>query len=167
MKNEVLSKDYQRYGCKSGMPLFQYYFRMLQTTPSHKFITRWYKFAYRVFCKINHIEIPHGVQIGAGLYIGHAYSIIINRDTIIGENVNIHKGVTLGGENRGKRKGAPIIGNKVWIGINSTIVGNVKIGHDVLIAPNSFVNIDVPDHSIVFGNPCVIKHKENATEGYI
>ena len=43
----------------------------------------------------------------------------------------------------------------------------VKIGNDVLIAPNTFVNIDIPDHSIVFGNPCIIKHKDNATEGYI
>ena len=52
-------------------------------------------------------------------------------------------------------------------GLNSTIVGNVKIGNDVLISPNSFVNCDIPDHSIVFGNPCIIKHRENATKNYI
>ena len=52
------------------------------------------------------------------------------------------------------------------MGIGSTIVGNITIGDDVLIAPNSFVNCDVPAHSVVFGNPCVIKPKENATEGY-
>lgn len=45
--------------------------------------------------------------------------------------------------------------------------GGVKIGNNVLIAANSFVNCDVPDNSIVFGNPCIIKYKENATEGYI
>ena len=67
----------------------------------------------------------------------------------------------------GGRQGAPVIGNEVWIGINAAIVGNVTIGDDVLIAPNSYVNCDVPSHSIVFGNPCIIKHKENATEGYI
>ena len=86
---------------------------------------------------------------------------------MIGCNCNIHKGVTIGQENRGKRKGSPVIGNNVWIGINSTIVGNVIIGSDVLIAPNTYVNCDVPDHSIVFGNPCIIKYRENATEGYI
>lgn len=43
----------------------------------------------------------------------------------------------------------------------------MKIGDDVLIAPNSFVNVDVPSHSVVLGNPCIIKSKENATEGYI
>lgn len=55
----------------------------------------------------------------------------------------------------------------MWIGVNSTIVGNVSIGSDVLIAANSFVNCDVPDHSVVLGNPCVIKHRDNATEDYI
>lgn len=67
----------------------------------------------------------------------------------------------------GGRQGAPVIGNEVWIGINAAIVGKVTIGDDVLIAPNSYVNCDVPSHSIVFGNPCIIKHREDATEGYI
>ncbi len=65
------------------------------------------------------------------------------------------------------RQGTPVIGNEVWIGINAAIVGKITIGDDVLIAPNRYVNCDVPSHSIVFGNPCIIKHRENATEGYI
>ena len=67
----------------------------------------------------------------------------------------------------GGRQGTPVIGNEVWIGINAAIVGKITIGDDVLIAPNSYVNCDVPSHSIVFGNPCIIKHREHATEGYI
>lgn len=67
----------------------------------------------------------------------------------------------------GGRQGAPVIGNEVWIGINAIIVGKITIGDDVLIAPNSYVNCDVPSHSIAIGNPCIIKHRENATEGYI
>lgn len=59
------------------------------------------------------------------------------------------------------------MGNQFFLGINSTVVGNIHIGNDVLIAPNSFVNFDVPDHSIVIGNPGVIHHKENATGSYI
>ena len=106
-------------------------------------------------------------KIGKGLYIGHPFCITINDDAIIGKCCNIHKGVTIGEENRGKRKGSPIIGDFVWLGINSTIVGNIRIGNDVLIAPNSYVNCDIPAHSIVFGNPCIIKHRDNATEGYI
>lgn len=75
--------------------------------------------------------------------------------------------MTIGVENRGKRRGAPIIGDEVWIGVNSTIVGNITIGNDVLIAPNTFVNKSIPSHSVVYGNPCIIKFRENATYAYI
>ena len=61
----------------------------------------------------------------------------------------------------------PVIGNNVWIGVNSTIVGKIRIGDDVLIAPNTYINCDISDHSVVFGNPCIIKHRDNATEGYL
>ena len=101
------------------------------------------------------------------MYVGHPYCITVNADAVIGNNCNLHKGVTIGQENRGHRKGVPTIGSCVWIGINSTVVGNVSIGDDVLIAPNTFVNCDVPPHSVVFGNPCTIKPRENATEDYI
>lgn len=113
------------------------------------------------------IEIAWNAKIGYGLYLGHAYNITINPKARIGNNCNIHKGATIGQENRGKRKGCPIIGNKVYIGINATVCGKVSIGDDVMIASNSFVNCDVPSHSIVFGNPCVIKPRDNATENYI
>ena len=55
----------------------------------------------------------------------------------------------------------------MWIGTNAVVVGNIRIGNDVLIAPLSFVNFDVPDHSIVIGNPARIIARENATAGYI
>lgn len=111
--------------------------------------------------------MSYSTEIGGGLYIGHPYCITINHDAKIGKNVNIHKGVTIGRENRGARRGVPIIGNNVWIGINATIVGKIEIGDDVLIAPNSFVNCDIPSHSIVIGNPCVIRPAKNATAGYV
>lgn len=91
----------------------------------------------------------------------------INGKAKLGCNCNIHKGIVIGQVNRGARKGTPTIGDRVWIGINSAIVGNVTIGDDVLIAPNSFVNVDEPSHSVVLGNPCIIKHGDWATEGYI
>ncbi|MCM1450221.1 MAG: serine acetyltransferase [Clostridiales bacterium] len=112
-------------------------------------------------------EISERTQIGPGLFIGHPYCITINPKAMIGRNCHIHKGVTIGQENRGTRKGVPTIGNEVWIGINSTIVGNITIGDDVLIAPNTYVNCNVPSHSVVFGNPCIIKQRDNATENYI
>lgn len=113
------------------------------------------------------IEISWRTKIGKGLYIGHAHNIIINPNAFLGDNCNVHYGVVIGQTNRGQRKGVPTIGNEVWIGINAVVVGNITIGDDVLIAPNSFVNVDIPSHSVVLGNPCVIKHRDNATEGYI
>ena len=95
------------------------------------------------------------------------YNITIKPKALIGRNCNIHKGVVIGQTNRGPRKGAPNIRDRVWIGINAAVVGNSTIGDDVLIAPNSFVNIDIPSHSVVFGNPCVVKHRDNATENYV
>lgn len=165
---ELYQSDMARYGGKPDFwnRQFHYYYRKL-TTCKNKALVTYYRLMFRRVCQKHGIEIPRVVTIGKGFYLGHTYNITINKNAVIGNNVNLHKGVTIGQENRGKRKGCPTIGNKVWIGINATVVGNVTIGDDVLIAPNSFVNCDVPPHSVVLGNPCSIIPKENATEGYI
>ena len=67
----------------------------------------------------------------------------------------------------GSRAGSPVLGNCVWVGVNAVIVGGITVGDDVMIAPNAFVNFDVPSHSVVIGNPGQIHIKQNATEGYI
>ena len=112
------------------------------------------------------LEISSNAKIGEGLYLGHPYNITVGKGVVLGKNVNLHKGCTIGRTNRGNI-GSPVIGNNVFVGINSTIVGNITIGNDVLIAPNSYVNIDVPDHSVVIGNPAIIHHRDNATEDYV
>lgn len=113
------------------------------------------------------LELGRGDNIAPGLYLGHAYGITVNPQAHIGKNCNLHKGCTIGQENRGRRMGAPTLGERVWVGANATIVGSVHIGDDVLIGPNTYVNQDVPAHSIVIGNPCRIISREWATEGYI
>ena len=145
---------------------FHYYFRRCQTC-QNKILLLYYKFRFKLVRDKHHIEMPGDLYIGKGFYFGHPFCININPNVKIGDNFSIHKGATIGQENRGKRKGVPTIGNKVWLGINSTVVGNITIGDDVLIAPNSYVNCDVPSHSVVIGNPCVIHHKDEATKNYI
>ena len=113
------------------------------------------------------IQIPARTEIGEGFYIGHSGRVIINPEARLGKNMNVSTGVVIGYENRGERKGAPTFEGNCWIGANAVIVGKVNIGEDVLIAPLSFVNFDVPPHSIVVGNPAKIIHKEKATEEYI
>lgn len=168
---EYFKSDIKRYGRGWGT-FFLHHYRFL-------FWLRLAQFSrsrlMRIICKVRlklfserfGLEIQAGTQIGKGFYIGHPFNITINPNVVIGNNVNVHKGVTIGAENRGRRKGTPIIGNFVWIGVNATIIGNITIGDDVLIAANSFVNTDIPSHSIVIGNPCIIHHKDSATDGYI
>lgn len=161
----LLSADKKRYG-EEKIPLFQMFMRLKQETknPILKII---YKICFVYFRNRLLIEMSVDSNIDAGAYFGHPFCININPHSKIGKNCNIHKGVTIGQENRGVRKGAPTIGNEVWIGVNATIVGKISIGNDVLIEPNTYVNCDIPSHSIVFGNPCIIKHNDRATEGYI
>lgn len=165
--SELYEADLKRYGqpIKGWLQKYHYYFRKSQTCTN--VCKYYYRFRYLNICKSHCIEIPRTLQVGKGLYIGHPYGITINGQAILGNNINIHKGVTIGQENRGKRKGTPVIGNSVFIGINSTVSGRIVIGDDVLIGPNTHVNCDVPSHSVVVGNPCVITHRDNATEGYV
>ena len=113
------------------------------------------------------LEISTSASIGEGLYLGHPYNITVAGGVTMGKNCNLHKGCTIGRENRGKRAGVPTLGDCVYVGINSIVVGNITVGDDVFIAPGAFVNFDVPSHSVVVGNPGIIHAKENATENYI
>jgi len=106
-------------------------------------------------------------NIGKGFFIGHFGTIVTHQDVIIGDNCNIAHNVTIGVTRRGKKAGAPKIGNEVWIGTGAILVGNISIGNNVLVAPGTYINFNVPDNSIVIGNPGVIKQCAEATEGYI
>lgn len=132
--------------------------------------TIWYDYYRRKLRKINRetgVALCDNLNIGKGLIIGHTGRIIINSKVEFSENLFLTHGVTIGRDIRGKRMGAPRFGKNVCVRCNSTIVGGITIGDDVLIAPNTFVNFDVPSHSVVIGNPATIHHKENATEGHL
>lgn len=161
---QLYKEDISRYGGKPGLyvTLFVFFFRKAQTAKHFVLI---YKLGLYSLERLRLLEIPRTCKIGGGVFFAHFHCITINPKAVIGRNCTILKGVTIGMEMRGRRWGCPMIGDNVYIGINSTIVGNVTIGDDVLIAANSFVNCDIPSHSVVFGNPCVIKHKDNATSG--
>ncbi len=113
------------------------------------------------------ISLEKNPSIGEGFIIGHWGKIVINGNARLGSQFYVTHGVTIGRDVRGKRKGVPTFGEKVCIRANSTVVGNIHIGNDVLIAPNTFVNFDVPDHSVVIGNPASIHYRDNATEGHL
>lgn len=130
----------------------------------------WEKYYKRKMKKIENktgFSFECNKTIGDGFIIGHWGKIVINGEVKFGNQFFITHGVTIGRDIRGKRAGVPVFEDRVCIRTNSTVVGKVHIGNDVLIAPNTFVNFDVPDHSVVVGNPASIHHKDNATEGHI
>ena len=112
------------------------------------------------------IQIPYQTTIAEGFRIVHFGHLVINPDTVIGKNFNVAQGVNIGSA-EGKRKGVPTIGDNVYVAANAVIIGDVKIGNDVLIAPNAFVNIDIPDGCIAIGNPAQIMKSDNASAKYI
>lgn len=124
-----------------------------------RFVYRWtsIKFGF---------QIPHRVKIAEGLYLGHYGNVVINMGVTIGKNCNIAQGVTIGATSRGKKKGSPVIGNRVWIGANAVVVGNITVGDDALIAPLSYINFDVPPKALVMGNPAKVINF-SGSEGYI
>lgn len=138
-------------------------FRIYQSKKRH-FASRWYM---RRLSQKTGIQIGWKAKIGEGLVLVHCGEVVVNNEAVIGKNCTLYRGATIGMEFRGERRGNPVIGNNVWVGSNACVVGNISIGDDVLIAPLSFVNFDVPSHSIVIGNPARIIHRDDATKSYI
>lgn len=112
------------------------------------------------------VDLPFHVHIGKGLYIGHVFSIAINRDCIIGKNVNISHEVTLGGKYRGERAGAPVVGNNVYIGPGVKIIGRLIIGDNAAIGANCVVTRDIPANAVVVGIPGKVISLDGS-DGYI
>lgn len=163
--NQILFDDLYRYEgqrCRSlrvrlkyvfFVPGFTYIFFFRHASQSkNRFLRIAYSFFLHITKFITHIQIPAGTNIGRGFRIVHFGDIVVNPDAVIGENFNIFQGCLIGNA-QGKHAGVPIIGNNVYMNANSVVIGNVHIGNDVLIAPGAFVNFDVPDNSIVIGNP--------------
>jgi len=144
---------------------YMIYFRKCQNT-NNNFFKLFYKFKLYMLCRKYGIEIKPQTQIGEGFLMVHPYNITIAPKAVLGRNVTMLKGSTIG-KSEGKKPGVPIIGNDVFIGLNSTVLGGIVIGDDVLIGPNTVVNKDIPSHSVVIGNPCIIIHRENATKDYL
>ena len=108
------------------------------------------------------IEIHPGATIGKNLFIDHGMGVVIGETCIIGDNVTLFHGVTLGGTGKEKGKRHPTIGNNVFIGSGAKILGNITIGNNVKIGANSVILESIPDNVTVVGIPGKIK-KHNTT----
>lgn len=99
------------------------------------------------------IEIHPGAKIGKGLFIDHGMGVVIGETSIIGDNVLLYQGVTLGGTGLVKGKRHPTIGNNVVVGAGAKILGNITIGDNSYIGSNAVVIKDVPANSTIVGVP--------------
>ncbi len=99
------------------------------------------------------IEIHPGATIGTGLFIDHGMGVVIGETSVIGKNVTLYQGVTLGGTGKEKGKRHPNIGDNVVVGTGAKILGNITIGDNSYIGANAVVLKDVPPNSTVVGVP--------------
>ena len=99
------------------------------------------------------IEIHPAAEIGHRLFIDHGMGVVIGETTIIGDDVTMYQGVTLGGTGKEQGKRHPTIGNHVVIGAGARILGNIRIGNNCRVGAGSVVLRDVPEDSTIVGVP--------------
>ena len=107
------------------------------------------------------IEIHPGAQIGKGFFIDHGNGVIIGETTIIGDNVTLYQGVTLGGTGKEHGKRHPTIGNNVMISAGAKVLGSFTIGDNSKIGAGSVVLHEVPPGSTVVGVPGRVVKRQN------
>ena len=109
------------------------------------------------------IEIHPGAKIGKGFFIDHGNGVIIGETTIIGDNVTLYQGVTLGGTGKEHGKRHPTIGNNVMISAGAKVLGSFTIGDNSKIGAGSVVLSEVPPCSTVVGVPGRVVKRGNRT----
>ena len=104
-------------------------------------------------------DIHPGATIGQRFFIDHATGVVIGETAVVGDDVSLYQGVTLGGVSFKKGKRHPTLGSRIVVGAGAIVLGNITIGDDVRIGAGSVVVKDVPPNSTVVGVPGhVVRH---------
>jgi serine O-acetyltransferase len=115
-----------------------------------RLLARWLSQVARL---LTAIEIHPGAQIGRRVFIDHGMGIVIGETSIVGDDVTLYQGVTLGGTGKEKGKRHPTIGNGVVVGAGARVLGNIRVGDNSRVGAGSVVLRDVPDNSTIVGVP--------------
>lgn len=115
-----------------------------------------YRVAFVLVRMFTGIEIPCEVRIGRRLRIEHQSDIVVNGNVVIGDDVVLRNGVTIGVRRTGEA-GSPVIGNRVDIGAGAKILGPIRVGDDAVVGANAVVIRDVPDRCLAVGVPARIR----------
>lgn len=124
----------------------------------HYFLARWH--SQRTVRKTG-IEIHPGATIGKGLFIDHGHGVVIGETAIVGDNVTLYQGVTLGGTGKESGKRHPTIGNNVMISAGAKILGSFTVGENSKIGAGSVVLSEIPPNSTVVGVPGRVVKRDN------
>lgn len=124
----------------------------------HYFLARWY--SQRTVRKTG-IEIHPGATIGKGLFIDHGHGVVIGETAILGDNVTLYQGVTLGGTGKESGKRHPTIGNNVMISAGAKVLGSFTVGENSKIGAGSVVLSEIPPNSTVVGVPGRVVKRDN------
>lgn len=103
------------------------------------------------------IEIHPGATIGRRVFIDHGMGVVIGETAVVGDDVTIYHGVTLGGKSLGNGKRHPTLGENVVVGAGAQVLGPVIVGAGSVIGANAVVVRDVPAGSIASGIPATVK----------
>lgn len=115
-----------------------------------------YLIFYRLFVEWTlGIEIPQNTIIGPGLRIEHGFGLVVNDRSVLGSNVTLRHGTTVGNKGGGD-KACPVIGDNVSIGCGAIIIGGIHVGNGALVGAGSVVIKDVASEAVVVGNPAVV-----------
>lgn len=105
------------------------------------------------------VDIHPGALLGRRLFIDHASGVVIGETAIVGNDVTIYQGVTLGGTGKEHGKRHPTICDNVFIGNNANVLGNISVGNNSRVGAGSVVLSDVPPNSTVVGVPAHIVYR--------
>lgn len=133
--------------------LYRHHLKLLARIISQ--ISRWF----------NGVEIHPGAEIGNGCFIDHGMGVVIGETSIVGDDVTIYQGVTLGGTGKDIGKRHPTIGDRVIISTGAKVLGPFTVGHDSKIGAGSVVLEEVPPHCTVVGIPGhIVRRNDHAAE---
>ncbi len=121
------------------------------------FVARW--LSQRASKKTG-VEIHPAVKVGKRFFIDHGTGVVIGETAVIGDDVTLYQGVTLGGTGKDTRKRHPTIGNNVMIGAGAKILGPLVIGDNSRIAAGAVVLNDIPPNSTAVGVPARVVKKD-------
>jgi serine O-acetyltransferase len=108
------------------------------------------------------IEIHPGAQIGQSLFIDHGMGVVIGETSIVGDNVTLYQGVTLGGTGKETGKRHPTLGDNIVVGTGAKILGNITVGNNSYVGANAVVLKSVPANSTVVGVPGHVTKQDGA-----